>query len=765
MVVFSVAIVGCVRADDKIQPKIALKVLPFEARDVRLLEGPFQHAMDLDAKFLLSLEPDRLLSPYRREAGLKPKAEVYGGWESRGVAGHSLGHYLSACARMYQDMNNVRFRDRINAIVDDLAECQKANGNGFLGGMPDGKKIFAEIARGDIRSAGFDLNGGWVPWYTLHKLFAGLIDAYRYTGNAQALETACRLGDWADETTKNLTDAQWQKMLACEHGGMNESLADLYALTGEARYLNLARKFYHQAILDPLAAGRDELEGKHANTQIPKMIGAERIYELTGDEKFGRIARFFWDTVTRNHSYVTGGNSLSEHFGAPGRLNDRLASNTTETCNTYNMLKLTRALFERDPNAAYADYYERAVWNHILASQHPQDGRVCYFVSLEPGGHKTFLGPLDFTCCNGSGMENHARYGENIYFHDGEALWVNLFIASELTWAQRGLKVRQDTTFPQKPGTKFTFTAKEPVKLAVQIRRPFWATAGFTLKLNGAPLEGTSAPSSYAIVDRTWKTGDVLEVEMPMPLRTEPMPDNPKRVALFAGPILLAGDFGALGSETPVYGLVTGDRPPADWMKAVEDEPLVWRTSRVGRPRDVQLTPFYSMYEHVYSVYWDLFTESEWQTKRAEQEAEIQRRKELEARTVDLFRIGEMQPERDHNVKGEKTDAVEALSRKLRHAYDGGWFSFDVAVPADVPADLVITYWGSETGAREFDILLNDTKIATQKLNMNKPGKFWDQVYPLPESLTKGKSKVTIKFQARPGNFAGGVFGVRVVKR
>ena len=582
---------------------------------------------------------------------------------------------------------------------------------------------------------------------------------------SRRLEVAARLGDWADETTKNLTAEQWQKMLACEHGGMNEAMADLYALTGEVRYLNLARKFYHQAILDPLAAGRDELEGKHANTQIPKMIGAARLYELTGEEKFGRIAPFFWETVTRNHSYVTGGNSLGEHFGPPGKLNDRLGPKTTETCNTYNMLKLTRALFERDPAAAYADYYERAVWNHILASQHPQDGRVCYFVSLEPSGHKAFLGPLDFTCCNGSGMENHARYGENIYFHSHDALWVNLFIASELTWVDKNLKVRQETNFPQTPGTRLTFTAIEPIKLAVHIRHPFWATAGFSLKLNGTKLDTTSTPQSYAIVDRVWKTDDVLEVEMPMPLRTESMPDNPKRIAVFAGPILLAGDFGAPGSETPVSGFVTGDRPPADWIKAVEDEPLVWRTSRAGRPRDVQLTPFYSMYDRVYSVYWDLFTDSEWQAKRAEQEAEIQRRRELEARTVDLFQIGEMQPERDHNLKGEKTGAGEFGGRKLRDARDGGWFSFDVAVPGEAPADLVITYWGSETGNRAFDILVNDTKIATQKLNRDKPEKFWDQVYPLPEAITKGKSKVTIKFQAHPGNYAGGVFGIRVVRR
>jgi DUF1680 family protein len=765
MAVFTLLPLCSTQAGDKVPPKIALQALPFDPCDVRLLEGPFQHAMELDAKYLLSLEPDRLLSWYRKEAGLTPKAEVYGGWESQGIAGHSLGHYLSACARMYQDTGDVKFRERVDMIVNELAECQKANGNGYVGALPNGKRIFAEVARGDIRSAGFDLNGGWVPWYNLHKLFAGLIDAYRYAGSARALEVVSKMGDWVGETTKGLTDAQWQKMLACEHGGMNEAMADLYALTGEARYLDLARRFYHQAILDPLAAGRDELEGKHANTQIPKIIGAERLYELTGEEKFAKIADAFWDTVTRNHSYVTGGNSLGEHFGAPGKLNDRLAPNTTETCNTYNMLKLTRALFEREPRAAYADYYERAVWNHILASQNPEDGMVCYFVSLEPAGHKVFLGEHDFTCCNGSGMENHTRYGENIYFHNDSALWVNLFIASELNWTAKGLKVRQETRFPQADTTRLTFTAQKPVQVAVNIRHPFWATAGFTVKLNGAKVDVPGTPQSYATIDRTWKSGDVLDVEMPMPLRMEAMPDNAQRVAFFSGPILLAGDLGALGEEPTVRGFVTSDRPPAAWIKAVEDEPLIWRTSGAGRPRDVQLAPFYTIYDRVYSVYWDLYTEDQWQAQRAEHEAEMQRRRELEARTTDLFRIGEMQPERDHNLQGEKTAAAEFGGRKLRHAQDGGWFSFDVAVPSDVPADLIITYWGSETGARTFDILVNNEKIATQSLNRDKPEKFWDKTYPLPDTLTKGKSKVTVKFQAHPGNYAGGVFGVRVVKR
>ena len=749
----------------KVPPAVPVKAQPFEPREVRLLDGPFRHAMELDARWLLGLEPDRLLAWYRKEAGLPPKAQNYGGWEAMGIAGHSLGHYLSACARLYQTLGDVRFRERVDYIVNELAECQRANGNGFVGAMPNSKRIFEEVARGDIRSAGFDLNGCWVPWYNLHKLFAGLLDAHQLCGNARALEVAARLGDWADTTTRQLTDEQWQKMLACEHGGMNEVLAELYARTGNPAHLALAKKFYHRAVLDPLAAGRDELPGKHANTQIPKAIGAARIYELTGDAHFAAVARHFFDIVLRSHTYVTGGNSDGEHFGPSGKLNNRLGVNTTETCNTYNMLKLSRALFRLTPEAALGDYYERALWNHILASQHPENGRVLYYLTLRPGGEKNFMDEHAFTCCSGTGMENHARYNENIFFHDGDALWVDQFIAAELHWAAKGLRVRQETDFPNTAATKLRFSADKPVKLALHVRHPFWATNGFRLKLNGQALRVSSTPASYATVQRRWRTGDVLEVEMPFSLRTEAMPDNPERIAIFDGPILLAGNVGPHGSSTPVPVLVTEGRPVAHWVKPLAGRPLAFRTDGVGRPEDVELKPFYQTYGHRHTVYWDVFTEAAWEQRQAAYRAEQQRQKELEARTVDQFQIGEMQPERDHNVQGEKSGPGEFGGRKFRHAWDGGWFSFQVAVPTNAPADLVITYWGSETGNRTFDVLVEGQQLATTRLHMDKPEQFWDKVYPLPESLTKDRAKVTVKFQAHPGNFAGGVFGVRVVRR
>ncbi|MCA9234645.1 MAG: glycoside hydrolase family 127 protein [Planctomycetales bacterium] len=739
-------------------------VVPFGVQDVRLLDGPFKQAQDADAAYLLTLKPDRLLSWYRKEAGLEPKAEVYGGWESMGVAGHCLGHYLSACARMYHATGNVEFRNRVDYIVAQLAECQEAGGDGFVGAMPRGREVFAEVSRGDIRSAGFDLNGCWVPWYTLHKELAGLIDAYRLCGNDQAKDVAMRLGDWAVEITKNLTPRQWQQMLACEHGGMNESMAELYELTGDEQFLELAKKFYHRAILDPLAAERDELAGKHSNTQIPKVIGAAKIAELTGDEKFATIARFFWTTVVNNHSYVTGGNSLGEHLGPPGKLNDRLGPSTTETCNTYNMLKLTSALFAEEPAGRYADYAERALWNHILASQNRATGMVCYFVPLAAGSTKPFMGPEDFTCCSGSGMENHVRYAEYIYAHGESDLYVNQYISSTLDWQDAGVKVRQESQLPNKGATRLTISCQGTPEGTLHLRRPGWCESGFRVLVNGTPIETAAQPGEYAAIKRTWRDGDVVDVDFPLALRLERMPDNPNRVAVFRGPVLYVG---LVDSNEPAMlpVLVTGGRPPAEWLKPAGGEPPRFMTDGVGRPVDVPLEPFFAVSNDWYIVYWDVFTETQWQDRQREYEAAQKREQELAARTVDLFAIGEMQAERDHSVEGEKTGPGDFGGRKFRHAWDGGWFQFDIALPEEGPADMIVTYWGSETGARSFDVLLDGQKLATESLHQDDPDKFWERTYALPQDQTAGKTHAAVKFQAHPGNYAGGVFGVRVVRR
>ena len=381
----------------------------FPLEDVRLLQSPFKNAMDKDAAYLLSLKPDRFLYRFRLNAGLQPKDSIYGGWETAGVSGHSLGHYLSACSMLYAASGDERFKKITDYIVDELALCQDARKTGYVGAIPGEDSLFDQIARGNIR-AGANLNDVWVPWYTLHKMLAGLVDAYRYTGNDKALIIATKFADWTSNKFKNLTEAQFQTMLDCEHGGMNEVLANIYASTGNKKYLELSYRFDHKKILDPLSQGVDELAGKHANTQIPKVIGAARQYELTGDDKEKRTADYFWQTVTQHHSYVIGGNSDYEHFTKPDELADHLSTNTTETCNSYNMLKLTQHLFTWNADGSYMDYYERTLYNHILASINPENGMTCYYVPLVTGAEKIYGTPTNsFWCCTGTGMENQCK--------------------------------------------------------------------------------------------------------------------------------------------------------------------------------------------------------------------------------------------------------------------------------------------------------------------------------------------------------------------
>ncbi|MCA1619983.1 MAG: glycoside hydrolase family 127 protein [Acidobacteria bacterium] len=761
---------GSAGGGQRVAERVRREARDFDLADVRLLDGPFKRAMALDAEYLLQLDPDRLLSWFRKEAGLKPKGAVYGGWEAQGIAGHSLGHYLTACSMMYAATGDARFRQRVGYVVDELERCQKANGGGYVAAIPGGKKIFREVAAGDIRSKGFDLNGGWVPWYTMHKLFAGLLDAHRHCASAKALAVVRGLADWAERTTAGLTDEQFQRMLAAEHGGMNESLAELYARTGDERYLRLSRRFHHRAVLDPLARREDRLAGLHANTQIPKVIGLARVHELTGDMPARAAAEFFWERVVGHHSYVIGGNSEGEHFGPPDKLDARLGQSTCETCNTYNMLKLTRHLFTWRPAGVYADYYERALYNHILASQNPEDGMFCYFVPLKPGAQKTYSTPYDsFWCCVGTGMENHARYGEAIYFRGEDALWVNLFIPSELRWKERGLTLRQETHYPDEETVRLSFDARKPTPLALRVRYPAWATEGMTVSVNGRPQQLNAKPGGFVEVRRVWRRGDQVELKIPMSLRLEAMPDNPNRAAVLYGPTVLAGELG-LEDEAGVGGLVsvpvmvTENRPLHEWIRPVEGRPSTFRTTGAGRPRDVTLYAFHRMHGRRYTVYWDLFTPREWSEREAEYKAEVERARRLEALTVDFAQPGEMQPERDHRMQGERTEAGEHSGRKWRHARDGGWVSFELKVMPREPVSLVCTYWGSETGPRNFDILVDGVRVATQSLQNDRPGQFFDVTYPIPVELTRGREKVTVRFQARPGNTAGGLYGLRVVR-
>ena len=747
----------------KVAPVAPMKVQAFPLQDVRLLEGPFRQAMELDRQYLLLLDVDRLLHNFRVNAGLPSAAEPLGGWEEPNgeLRGHFVGHYLSACALMYASTGDERLKHKGDAVVAGLAECQAKFGTGYLSAYPE--EFFDRVET---------LRPVWAPYYTLHKIYAGLLDMYIYCDNQQALEVCKRFADWVIERNARLSDEQMQKMLGTEHGGMNEVLANLYAITGEEKYLKIAQRFNHMAIIGPASKREDKLTGLHANTQIPKFIGAARQYELTGEDKLKTASIFFWDTVVKERSYVIGGNSDGEHFSPKETLSQALGANTTETCNTYNMLKLTRHLFCLDPRAEYADYYERALYNHILASQNPETGMMCYYVPLRSGSQKNYNGPLDcFWCCTGTGVENHAKYGESIYFHDeGDNLYLNLFIASELNWKEKGLKLHQETKYPDEASTRLTFTCVKPIELNLHIRHPWWAANGFELCVNGQKQDMANTPGSYAVVKRTWKSGDALEISMPFSLRTEGFHDNPRRFAFMHGPLVLCAE---VDPKKTVPAIVTEKEQVLDYLRPVGGKPSTFAGSsqvfRMAGEKDsstVTMEPFYKMHgNRHYVVYWDIFTPTQWQVKEEQYEVELARQKEIEAKTIDYVDIGQEQNERDHKMKGENSAAGQFGSRNWRHATEGGWFSWELKALPDQPHELCVTYWGGDGGDRIFDILIDGEKIATQKLQNNKPNEFFDVIYPIAPDMTKGKTQVTVKFQAHPGAMAGGAYGVRIMKK
>jgi len=746
------ATVGGATNKDKAAPVVALQAEPFPLQNVRLLEGPFRHAMELDHAYLLSLDPDRLLHSFRLNAGLPSAAKPYGGWMTPGrvSCAEFVGHYLSACAMMYASTGDERLKENANRVVTGFGQCQEKLSTGYLHTKPDNFTTRGEAPLG--------------LWYQIHKILAGLFDVYVYCDNPQALEIARKLGDWAKTGADKLSDDQMQKMLAVEPGGINEAFANLYALTGEKKYLQLAMRFNHMEVIGPASKREDNLTGKHANTQIPKFVGTARQYELTGEDSLKTASTFFWDTVVKERSYVIGGNSIGEFFSEKERLSQALGPDTCETCNTYNMLKLTRHLFSWEPRAEYADYYERALYNHILASQNPVSGMMCYFLPLRSGS-KQYCTPEDsFWCCTGTGVENHAKYGDSIYFHRGETgLFVNLFIASELRWPAAGITLRQETDYPDEGRTRFVFACEKPIELRLNLRHPYWATSGFEIRVNGVRQADESKPGSYAVVARIWKSGDTVEVVMPFSLRTEGFRDNPRRLAVLYGPLVLCAETGEGDlNEAPYPAIIAEEgRLPAG-LEPVPGKPCTFSgTSRVlrlaeGNDRTVTLEPIHTLHgNHKYVVYWNALTPSEWQTYEA-------RRKTLKARTVDLVLPGDGQNERDHRLQGAKT---ETDGNSWRHAVDGGWFSWDLKVLPGEPQDLRVKYWGGDSGGREFDILVDGERLATLKLDNNRPGEFYEDTYPIPDQVTRGKAKVTVKFQAHTGKIAGGVFGCAILTR
>jgi DUF1680 family protein len=758
----------------------------FGLDQVKLLDGPFKHAQDVNLEVLLKYDVDRLLAGYRKEAGLEAKAKSFSNWE--GLDGHIGGHYLSAMAMYAAVTGNTECKRRMDYIVSELAACQAANGDGYVGAILQSKEVWRQVKAGDSKV----LTQRWVPWYNMHKTFAGLRDAWIYGHNAQAKEVLIKLSDWCDNLLADYTDEQMETMMNQEHGGMNEVLADVSVITGDKKYLKLACRFCHHQLLDPMSQGKDTLDNKHANTQVPKVIGFERIAELGGEKKYGDAARFFWETVVNNRTLAFGGNSHREHFPSAGACKDWLAAREgPETCNTYNMLKLTEDLYRVNPQASYADFYERALVNHILSSVHPEHGGYVYFTPVRPRHYRVYSAPNEaMWCCVGSGMENPGKYGQFIYSHQDDLLYVNLFIASELNWKEKNIRLRQETLFPDESKTALTVLTDKPVQFTLKVRHPAWVPAGqLSFKLADKIWTADSKPSSYVEINRLWKNGDRLEVTLPMHITTEAMPNVPDYVAILYGPIVLAAKTGTedlkglIADDQRWSHIASGELLGLDGAPMLVGAPssIPAKITPVTGPKSLQfkiedsikpdtfknliLEPFYRVHDARYMMYWRVAPPNKYEEIQTGIKSQEQQKLLLDKQTIDRVIPGEQQPEADHNFRNEKSRTRVFKDGYCRFAQAPAWFSYDLRVEPDVKLELMIRYWGNESGNRTFDILIDGKKLLTE----NIAGK-WNQddfvnaTYVLPADIVKDKKIITVRFQAQPDNIAGGIYDLRILR-
>ncbi|QIP11190.1 glycosyl hydrolase [Spirosoma aureum] len=642
----------------------------FSLQEVKLTSGPFKNAQDVDLNYILALNPDKLLAPYLIDAGLPLKANRYGNWESSGLDGHIGGHYLSALAMMYAATDHAELKKRLDYMISELARCQAKNGNGYVGGIPQGKLFWERIHKGDIDGSSFGLNNTWVPLYNIHKLFAGLRDAYEYAGNQQAKQVLIRLGDWFIDLIKPLSDDQVQQVLRTEHGGINETFADLYSLTNDKKYLETAQKLSHRSLLNPLLEKQDKLTGLHANTQIPKVIGFEKIATLSGKADWSDAAQFFWQTVSQNRSVAFGGNSVREHFNPTTDFSRMVKSNQgPETCNSFNMLRLSKALFLDKADPGYLDFYERTLYNHILSTQHPEKGGFVYFTPIRPNHYRVYSQPeTSMWCCVGSGLENHSKYGELIYSHSANDLFINLFIPSTLNWKDRQIQLIQKTEFPYKNEAELEIKLTKPQVFSVNIRYPKWAE-NLAILVNGKTQKVDGKSAHYIAINRKWQKGDKLTVRFTTSTNLEYLPDGSNWAAFVHGPIVLAAktstnDLDGLFADDSRMGHETkGKLYPINDAYALIGSPATYTSNLKPlsqlkfRMDSLTLQPFYEIHEARYQMYFQTFTQTAFDDLKAKLKQQEAEALAIDAKTVDKVSCGEQQPEVDHLYKGEKSES------------------------------------------------------------------------------------------------------------
>lgn len=764
----------------------------FPMQDVVLLDGPFKHARDLNLQVLLKYDVDRMMAPYRKEAGLEVKAKPYPNWD--GLDGHIAGHYLTAMAHNYASLGNLECKKRMEYMLSELEECAAANiknhpewGVGYVGGFPNSDKLWSAFKKGSFGV----YNSAWAPFYNLHKMYAGLRDAWLYCGYENAKQLFLKFCDWGISVTSNLSDSQMQSILNMEHGGINEMFADAYQITNDEKYLKAAIRYSHNMLLDPMSQKKDNLDNKHANTQIPKVIGFERIAELTHDNKFATAGKYFWETVTQNRSLAFGGNSRREHFPSVQACVDYLNdADGPESCNTYNMLKLTKDLFRVYSDASLVDYYERALYNHILSTQHPVHGGYVYFTTARPRHYRIYSAPNEaMWCCVGSGMENHGKYNQFIYTHQKDSLFLNLFIASTLNWKEKKIAIKQETNFPYSEETKLTVTNGK-AKFKLMVRFPNWVSKGaFEIYVNGKRQKITAEPSSFVCIDRKWKKGDVVEIKLPMHHSIEKLPNVLHYIAFMHGPILLSAKtessdvrrwiaddsrFGQYpgGAKLPLNQapiLIDDNFNNLDGkLVPVKGKPLHFTLNipmmNVDKP--LELEPFFGIHDSRYMMYWMSLSKADHRAYVDSITVLENEKMELQKRTLDFVAPGEQQPEMDHQMESQNANKGDFQNEFYREVRNQGFFSYKMKSNASSDLNLMVRYWGAEMGNRQFEIYINDKLLVTEKIsNKWNKNQFFNVEYPIPNEWLSGQEYIRVKFQAVTGNVAGKVFYVRLVRK
>lgn len=740
----------------KAKQLVPQKAYSFNIGDVRLLDGPFKESQDAEAKYLLSLDLDRLLAPFLTESGLKPKAQAYPGWETRSLPGVALSFYLSGAARIYKITGNEVFLKNMNYILAAMRKCQTRN-DGYLLGSKGGKLVFRKLEEEGYYPEFSDWgNGHGEPYYVMDKLFSGLMDVYRICQIPAALRISTDLADWLERHMSHISEADLQKIMTEEYGGMNWVLADMYFITGNRKYLAMSKRWQDEGVIVPTTHKIDVLTGIHANTQFPKISGLAARYPYSADSTDLNGATFFWESVVKHRSFVTGGNSESEYFWPRDSLNNRLTPFTTENCNEYNMLKLTSLLNQIEPKAEYADFMERTLFNHLLSAQNTEDGRVCYHLPLMPGAERYYRSLYDeFSCCVCSGMDSYTRHSEYIYAHNESELYVNLFIASELTWKKKGISITQETEFPFKEITILKFKCDRETQLGLNIRNPYWISEPVTIRINGKVGE-ISDSAGYLCIRRKWQTGDVVEVKLPMKIRTESMPDDKNKIAFFQGPVLLAGTLEKeyaldLVRANVAPALLPGNKSVDQWLKPA-GEPLEYITT-IARPYEIKLKPLFKLKTGPYSVYWQILTEKDLQQRVVLKEQQEDHLIKLERITIDRVIVGDEDSERKHALTGNSTTGkgnFGILNDEAWRSAEPDGFSYIIETPGNQPVSLLCKFMGrAQNETWDCRIKIDTTTLVSLKRGKDdtSPVIPIEGCYPVPYELTKGKKSIKVEFE------------------